>query len=140
MKKYLPLLLCASLGASSVLATAQALAPSPTLQSKITGKISVPLKIQGIAINTADAKTLSHIKGIGLKKAGAIIRFREQHGKFQQLSDLTHVPGISKKTLHKLTSHMAKQGEPKKNHKKNKTRTHKTKSRHQMHGKSITNS
>lgn len=55
-----------------------------------------------VDINTADAVTLSkNIKGVGLKKAEAIVAYREKNGKFNQVADLTKVKGIGNKLLEK---------------------------------------
>ena len=48
-----------------------------------------------ININQANATTLAKLKGIGPKKADAIVRYRGLHGKFAHPSDLTKVKGIS---------------------------------------------
>ncbi len=63
-----------------------------------TATLATPM----VNINTADAQTLSkHIKGIGLKKAEAIVLFRKKHGKFKRVDDLIRVKGIGKKLLEK---------------------------------------
>jgi competence protein ComEA len=54
---------------------------------------------QKININTASADELMHLKGIGEKKAQAIIEFRETKGLFKQPEDLIKVPGIGPKTF-----------------------------------------
>lgn len=55
-----------------------------------------------VNINTADAQTLSkNIKGIGLKKAQAIIAYREENGQFKKVEDLKKVKGIGAKLLEK---------------------------------------
>ena len=55
-----------------------------------------------VNINTADAQSLSkNIKGIGLKKAQAIIAYREKNGIFNKIEDLTKVKGISNKLVEK---------------------------------------
>lgn len=55
-----------------------------------------------VNINTADAQTLSkNIKGVGLKKAQAIIAYREENGKFKTIEDLKKVKGIGVKLLEK---------------------------------------
>lgn len=55
-----------------------------------------------VNINTADAQTLSkNIKGVGLKKAQAIIAYREKNGKFKTVDDLKKVKGIGVKLLEK---------------------------------------
>lgn len=57
-------------------------------------------------INTADMLTLQQLKGIGRKRAKAIITYREQHGNFASLDDLIQVPGISHQTVHKLQAQL----------------------------------
>lgn len=53
-----------------------------------------------IDINTASAKQLAQtMKGIGPHKAGAIVLYRQQHGPFIRVEDLTRVRGIGKKTI-----------------------------------------
>lgn len=55
-----------------------------------------------VNINTADAQALSkNIKGVGLKKAQAIIAYREKNGTFKKIEDLKKVKGIGKKLLEK---------------------------------------
>ena len=54
---------------------------------------------QKININTASADELMNLKGIGEKKAKAIIEFRETNGFFKKPEDLIKVPGIGPKTL-----------------------------------------
>lgn len=56
--------------------------------------------VEPVNINTADAQALaSHLKGIGLAKAEAIVIHREAHGPFQSADDLLQVKGIGKKTV-----------------------------------------
>lgn len=47
-----------------------------------------------IDINTADKETLMSIKGIGEKRAEAIIAYREEHGPFKTVDDLAEIEGI----------------------------------------------
>ncbi len=48
-----------------------------------------------VSINQASAQELaSAMSGIGLKKAQAIIEWREQYGAFSSLDELSDVPGI----------------------------------------------
>ncbi len=55
-----------------------------------------------ININTADVQTLSkNIKGVGLKKAQAIVAYRDKNGKFKTVQDLKKVKGIGSKLLEK---------------------------------------
>ncbi len=53
-----------------------------------------------VNINDADIQMLSeNLKGIGLKKAQAIVDWREQNGNFISLEQLLEVKGIGEKTL-----------------------------------------
>jgi competence protein ComEA len=56
-------------------------------------------KLTQINVNTAKASDLEKIKGIGPKMAQNIINYRQQHGKFSQLSDLLKVKGIGSSKL-----------------------------------------
>ena len=57
---------------------------------------------QTININTADAQTLANqLKGIGIKKAEAIVAYRNKNGDFQFVDDLALVKGIGDKTVEK---------------------------------------
>ena len=52
-----------------------------------------------ININTATLEELQTIKGIGKKKAEAILQYRKEHGAFRTKEDLLQVKGIGKKAL-----------------------------------------
>lgn len=52
-----------------------------------------------ININAASAEELVQLKGIGSKKAAAIVKFRETNGPFRIPADLIKVPGIGPKTF-----------------------------------------
>ncbi|MEC5318005.1 helix-hairpin-helix domain-containing protein [Brenneria populi subsp. brevivirga] len=48
-----------------------------------------------VSINTATAQELAQaMNGVGLKKAEAIVSYREQNGPFTQIEQLQEVPGI----------------------------------------------
>ena len=56
-----------------------------------------------VNINTADAKTIGEsLSGIGLKKAEAIVKYREAKGEFKSAEDLVNVDGIGQKTVEKI--------------------------------------
>lgn len=61
-----------------------------------------------VNINTADATVLAeNIVGVGKKKAMQIVAFRDQHGPFKSVDELTQVKGIGLKLVnnnrHNLT-------------------------------------
>ncbi|SQJ27365.1 competence protein ComEA helix-hairpin-helix repeat region [Serratia rubidaea] len=48
-----------------------------------------------VSINQASAEQLADtLNGVGLKKAEAIVRYREQNGPFTDIEQLQEVPGI----------------------------------------------
>jgi len=52
-----------------------------------------------VDINTADAETLRKLPGIGIKRAEDIVAYREEHGPFRIIEELTNVKGIGEGTL-----------------------------------------
>jgi len=58
---------------------------------------------QKININTADAATLAgSLRGVGVKKAEAIVAYRSEHGPFKSVDELVNVKGIGEKMLEQL--------------------------------------
>ena len=55
-----------------------------------------------VDINTADAKLLETLPGIGETRAQAIIHHRDEHGPFKRVDDIVAVPGIGAATLEGL--------------------------------------
>ncbi len=63
---------------------------------------SVSVYSEPVNINTANVEQLAeNLKGIGPKKAQAIIDYREQNGPFFSADELINVKGIGPKTLEK---------------------------------------
>ena len=55
-----------------------------------------------VDINTADAAALAAaIKGVGEKKAATIVAYRDVHGPFMRVEDLSNVKGIGPDTIEK---------------------------------------
>lgn len=96
--------LLASVIATPVLATVGPIKSSnftvlSTQPVKSKATISSPV-LARININTADAETLSaELKGIGLKRAKAILAYRNEHGPFKSIDELTRIKGISKRIV-----------------------------------------
>ncbi|MDA7745785.1 ComEA family DNA-binding protein [Psychromonas sp.] len=73
-------------------------ADMPTSEIPAMGKVNV---------NSADLDLLSSIKGIGAKKAQAIIDYRTLNGNFTDLNDLVNVKGIGESTLTKIMPYLS---------------------------------
>ena len=63
--------------------------------------LSIAFLLASVDINTASAKDFTTLKGIGAKKAEAIVKYRESIKCFKSIDELTNVKGIGKKTLTK---------------------------------------
>lgn len=59
-----------------------------------------------ININTADSETLQTLPSIGEKRAAAIIAYREEHGPFRIVEDITNVSGIGEGILSQIIDHI----------------------------------
>jgi competence protein ComEA len=92
---------------TSVIATPVLATTSPFISShNNTVLTSSPVKnipnpiSANININSADIETLvAELKGIGPKKAKAIIVYRNEHGPFKSIDDLIKIKGISKRIV-----------------------------------------
>ena len=59
-----------------------------------------------ININTASANELLKLSQIGEKKAEAIVVYRDEHGSFTVIEDITKVKGIGDKIFEKIKDHI----------------------------------
>lgn len=64
-------------------------------------------KQQKVSINDGTLEELMSIKGIGEKKATAIIAYRTAHGRFQSLDDLAEVKGFGEKSVATLRPYLS---------------------------------
>jgi competence protein ComEA len=55
-----------------------------------------------ISINRATVQQLAQLKGLGQKKARAIVNYRKQHGPFKGMGDLVQVKGVGKALLQRI--------------------------------------
>jgi comEA protein len=62
-------------------------------------KAQTPLLVD---LNTAGAKELDELPGVGPSTAQKIVEYRRQHGKFESVNDLEDVPGIGPQKLEKI--------------------------------------
>lgn len=56
-----------------------------------------------INVNTASVEELQTITGIGPAKAEAIVKYRDEHGKFKSKDDLVQVKGIGDRLVDKIS-------------------------------------
>jgi competence protein ComEA len=82
---------------------------STTLHAKSKGasqKAVSAAKSVGVSnpldVNSATAEELQVLPGIGPKIAERIVKYREKHGPFSSVEDLTKVKGIGEKKLDKV--------------------------------------
>ena len=60
-----------------------------------------------VSINNASAEELSKaLNGVGLKKAQAIVSYREEYGPFKTVDDLKQVPGMGHSLVERNLSHL----------------------------------
>ncbi|HDC4351644.1 TPA: helix-hairpin-helix domain-containing protein [Enterobacter cloacae] len=60
-----------------------------------------------VSINTASAEDLARVmNGVGLKKAQAIVSYREEYGPFKTVDDLRQVPGMGSSLVERNLSHL----------------------------------
>ena len=51
-------------------------------------------------INKANAETIANaMKGVGQSKAAAIVEYRDKHGSFKSIDELSSIKGIGEKTV-----------------------------------------
>ena len=74
---------------------------TPASAEKITEKreINAENDTGRLNINTATAKELTRLSGIGEKKAAEIVAYREENGGFSDIAELMRVSGIGEKTF-----------------------------------------
>ncbi len=74
-----------------------AIAVSSAVQAQAPASGGPPMQVN---VNTADAETIASVlSGVGLKKAQAIVKHRENHGRFDAATDLVKVKGIGEATV-----------------------------------------
>ncbi|WP_342220101.1 ComEA family DNA-binding protein [Rickettsiella endosymbiont of Miltochrista miniata] len=91
---------------ASVIATPVLATTSPFISHNNTVSTASPAKTISnpvsalVNINTADGETLAaELKGIGIKRAKAILAYRNEHGPFKSIDDLIKIKGISKRIV-----------------------------------------
>ncbi|MBL5966349.1 competence protein ComEA [Lelliottia amnigena] len=86
--------------------TATSASASAQTKAKATVKASDEEGTQ-VSINSASAEDLAHaMNGVGLKKAQAIVAYRDEYGPFKTLDDLKQVPGIGSSLVERNLTHL----------------------------------
>lgn len=60
------------------------------------------VKTAPLSLNSASAKELEKLPGIGEKSAAAIVAYRTEKGPFKTVQELLKVKGVGQKTLEKI--------------------------------------
>ena len=71
-----------------------------------TGAAAAAEGEQSVNINTADAETLQTLSGIGATRAADIIAYRNEHGPFRSIEEITNVSGIGSALFEKIKDHI----------------------------------
>ncbi|EFE07866.1 helix-hairpin-helix domain-containing protein [Citrobacter youngae] len=97
-------LTCAGMAQSALAAEPVAKSQATQLKADASGtaqsKATQPAKASDdegtrVSINSASAEELARVmNGVGLKKAQAIVSYREEYGPFKTVDDLKQVPGM----------------------------------------------
>jgi len=87
----------------------QSALPLSTFPAIVISPSSIESEEGKININTATKEDLITLPGIGESKASSILEFREKYGKFEDVSELSYVPGIGKKLLESINDYISVQ-------------------------------
>lgn len=97
MKRYLK-----TIAVSLMLFTPIAAVSANEIESQLQKAEQATQLVTSININTATAEQIELLlNGVGIKKAAAIVEYRENHGDFTSLEQLKEVKGIGEKTIEK---------------------------------------
>ena len=88
-----------SLIAATLLVAAQ---PYAAAQEKAGGRASAKAAVGVVNINTAPARDLEALPGIGAKTAARIVEYRQKNGPFKKIEELMNVRGVGEKNFLKL--------------------------------------
>ncbi len=79
----------------------------PASATRITRSAPLPITSANmlVSLNQSTAKQLASLKGLGIKRAQAIVQYREQHGHFKSINDLVKVKGVGAKLLARVIKH-----------------------------------
>lgn len=97
--------------AKVIAAERDAVATAADAGKKTTAKKAAKKTPTGkLNLNTATAKELSTLPGVGPAKAERVVAWRAKNGKFERVLDLRRVKGFGKKSVEKLEPHLSVSG------------------------------
>jgi competence protein ComEA len=99
MKNILSAFIIAAVSFSSAAFAADSTAPAKPVASATVAKPAASASQESVNINNADVQALTKLKGVGAKKAEAIIAWRKANGAFKSVDQLAEVKGIGAKTV-----------------------------------------
>ncbi len=101
MKNILSAFVIAAVAFSSSVfaADSQTNTPAKPVATAAAAKPAATASQESININSADAQALTKLKGVGAKKAEAIVAWRKANGGFKSVDQLAEVKGIGAKTV-----------------------------------------
>lgn len=99
MKNIFSAIACVLIALSSSSFAVDAPAKTTAPSSPVAAKAAPAVAQEAVNINTADVQALTKLKGIGTKKAEAIVAFRKANGAFKTVDQLADVKGIGAKTV-----------------------------------------
>jgi competence protein ComEA len=99
MKNILSAFIFAAVAFSSIAFAADTPTKPATATPAVAAKPTTVASQEAVNINSADAQGLAKLKGIGPKKAEAIVAFRKANGPFKTIDQLADVKGIGPKTV-----------------------------------------
>ncbi|MEH0886337.1 helix-hairpin-helix domain-containing protein [Enterobacter sp. UNJFSC 003] len=120
IKALLITLAIATTGMTTGVLAATPAAKTQAMQSKSDPTAQSPLHVKAadasnnteddgtrVSINSASAEELARaMNGVGLKKAQAIVSYREEYGPFKTVDDLKQVPGMGSSLVERNLSHL----------------------------------
>jgi competence protein ComEA len=87
---------------SGLLLSSCAFMPAQAATEAMAKKTMTQAVVTKLDINKANAEQLSALPGVGIKKAGEIIKYRELNGNFKSIDELVNVKGIGMKMIAKM--------------------------------------
>lgn len=87
---------------SGLLLSSCAFMPAQAATDTMAKKVMSQAIVTKIDINKANAEQLTALPGVGIKKAGEIVKYRELNGNFKSINELVNVKGIGVKMVAKI--------------------------------------